>query len=255
MRRFLFLMIIFILNLPAILSAQESFPEPRGRVNDFAEIISSGYESKLTRLAGSLEDHTGIQLAVVTLRNLGNWSIEDYSTRLFEKWGIGRKGENNGVLLLISMAEKEMRVEVGYGLEHLLTDGRSGYIVRSLMKPPFSVGEFGLGMYQAAVAVVKIVTPEKAEAVLNQSEMRYDPWADYGEESGGSGIKGLIFLIVFIFLMIVSKGRILPWMFLGMMMGGGGSRRGGGFGGGGFGGGFGGFGGGMSGGGGASGSF
>jgi len=248
MKRWHNLLLIMIL-VPAVLFAR--LPDHQNRaVNDLSGIISYSYENKMESVSREIWQKTGISVVVATVSSLDGMEIENYAVRLYEKWGIGGSDEDRGVLILVAPDEQKVRIEVGYGLEPVLTDALCGQIIRRYMEPAFGEGHYTEGTYAGFLAVTAVIEKESGVEIAGapvaqaqKSEKRRN------EKSCG----GTLFFILMIFLIIVTRGRILPWLFLGAMMGGGGSR--GGFGGGGFGGGFGGFGGGMSGGGGASGSW
>ncbi|MCK4463846.1 MAG: TPM domain-containing protein, partial [Candidatus Omnitrophica bacterium] len=113
---------IVILFLTAPLCFAQDFPPPRGYVNDFADILSNEYETKLNAFASELENKTTSQIAIVTIDSIKPYEIEDYAVRLFEKWGIGKKGKDNGVLILLALSDRNLRIEVGYGLEGAIPD-------------------------------------------------------------------------------------------------------------------------------------
>ena len=228
---------------------QHRFPSYRGWVNDFARVIPYEYEDRMTALAGELKTKTGVEITVVTLQTVGDMSIEEYASRLFEEWGIGGRGKDNGLLFLLAMDERKIRIEVGYGIEGVIPDITSNRIQETYILPDFRSGNFGSGFYKGMVAAAGIIAEDAGVRLTGSPAVVRQPPASRRRRSGG------VFTIIFIiFLIIVTRGRIIPWLLLGSMMGGG--RRGGGFGGfGGGGGGFGGFGGGMSGGGGSTGSF
>ena len=242
----LFLLLALI---PAVLNAR--LPDHRNRaVNDLAGIISYSYQNKMESMAREVLQKTGSSVVVATVNSLDDMEIEEYAVRLYEKWGIGGREEDKGVLILIAPNEHKVRIEVGYGLEHVLTDGLCGQIINSYMKPAFEAGDYTAGIYTGFLAVTDAIAKDAGVQITGAPAARQRVY-DGHRRSKSCG--GTLFFIFIIFLVIVTRGRILPWLFLGAMMGGGGNR--GGFGGGGFGGGFGGFGGGMSGGGGASGSW
>ena len=225
-----------------------SFPKYKDQpVNDFARVISTSYEERIDGLAREVIQKTGVALVVVTVENMGGMAVDDYANRLYEAWGIGQRGKDEGALFLLAVEERKVRIEVGYGLEGILPDGVCGDILDRYALPDFRDGNYGGGFYRSMAAVAGIIAKDRGAEITGAVAPRTRT-----ESSEKGGIGGIFFVLFFIFLMIVTKGRILPWLFLSMMMGGGG--RGGGFSGrgGGFGGGFGGFGGGMSGGGGAS---
>lgn len=217
-------------------------------------------------LARELREKTGAELAVATFSDLGGEEIEEATTDLFARWGVGRKGENDGVLILLAVAERRVRIEVGYGLEGALPDGRCGGIIRRVMGPDLSADRFGPGLLRGARAIANAIAAERGVALPGAAGV--EPPADGGESLTAVAAFGLILLIVvLVFVAIlhdhaVRRGRAWhgwpgrrgggfgdPWGGFGGFggMGGFGSGRGGG--------GFGGFGGGMSGGGGASGRF
>ncbi len=214
-------------------------------VNDFAGVISSTEEEQMETLAREVFQKTGAAIVVATVENMGGLSEEAYAVQLFQKWGIGQSGEDKGLLILLAMEERQVHIEVGYGLEGLIPDGLAGEILDQYALPDFQNDNYGRGLYRSMLAAADIIAKDAGVQITGtQSIVRRST----SERESGSGFGGIFMILLFIFLMIVTRGRILPWILLGMMSGG----RGGGFKGGGFGGGFGGFGGGMSGGGGAS---
>ena len=239
MRRLLGFSIVLLLNIT--LSAQ-TFPKPRGAVNDFAGVISSSYEQQMEALSREVLQKTHTSLVVLTVDNMGGLSVEDYANRLFRdpSWGIGFRGEDKGVLFLLAVEERKVRIETGYGVESILPDGLTGEILDQYVLPDLKQGDMGRGLYRGMIAVTQIVARDAGVQITGGSSVSQQPYSNHGKRGSGLGT-----LIIFIILMIVTRGRILPWLFLGAMMGGG---RGGYSGGGGFGGG-------MSGGGGSSRSF
>src|SRR5262245_36363925 len=104
----------------AIVSAD--LPKPTGPINDFAQVLDEATERELAALVKSVEDETTAEIAVATVTSLEGMSVEEYATRLFAEWGIGQKGKDNGVLVLVAPSERKTRIEVGYGLEPILPD-------------------------------------------------------------------------------------------------------------------------------------
>jgi len=252
MRRLKFVFLTFFIfnSLFSINLLGQTFPKPVGYVNDFADVIPSEYERKIEQICLELEQKTGAQIADVTIPTLGDNYIEDYAVRLFEEWGIGQKGKDNGVLVLNAIKERKIRIEIGYGIEGIIPDSRAGRIRDQYLIPYLKRGEFGKGHLYTVAAIASEIAKEYGVMLTGEVKL---------PRRGSSGKKGGSFfgILFFFFLIFITRGRILPWIFLGSMLGGGRSRSGwGGFGsGGGFGGGFGGFGGGMSGGGGVSGGY
>jgi uncharacterized protein len=134
------------------------FSKPAGFVNDFAGILSDGQNQELTELAEEIKQDTTAEIAIVTVKTIRPYSIEEYSVRLFEKWGIGRKGKDNGVLLLIAMEERKIKIEVGYGLEGVLPDGLCGEIIRNYIVPEFKKGDYGKGVIDGAREIASVIS-------------------------------------------------------------------------------------------------
>ncbi len=223
-------------------SAEPKFPPLTGRVVDAANLLDSAERQQLEARLAAFEQASSIQLVVVTLPDLQGYEIADYGYQLGRAWGIGEKGKNNGVLLIVAQAERKVRIEVGYGLEGTLTDALSANIINTVIVPQFRTGQFATGVEQGAQAIMQVLRGE------------YQPRAARNDQRGHVG--GMVFwLLLFGVAVIFLRG------IGGGGFGGGYGGRGmyypGGFGGGGFGGGGGGFsgGGGSFGGGGASGGW
>lgn len=232
-------------------AAQKSLPKPNppSLVVDYANVISSYDKQQLAQKLIALDDSTSNQIVVVIVKSLNGQVIEDVALNTFREWGIGNKKTNNGVLLLIALEEKKIRIEVGYGLEGAIPDITAKSIIDNDIKPAFRQGNFYSGINTAV--------DDLSKAAVGEYKVKREKKSDKGV--GGFGF--LIILIIIIIIVSVSGGGgggsgrrsnanwMLPLLFSSGGFGGGGSS--GGFGGGGFGG----FGGGSSGGGGASGSW
>jgi uncharacterized protein len=235
---------------------------PSGYVTDLAGVISADTKTQLETLGTELEQKTGAQIAIVTVHSIENQSIEDYAADLYKSLGVGDKQNSRGVLLLVAPDLRQYRVEVGYGLEPVITDGRAGDAGRAMV-PLLRQGDYSGAIQTAAWQLANYVAADRGVTLSGQPPASAAPAPT---SNGGSGISGIwiFFGILFIIFLISRAGRGgrgggSGWWILPLLMsGGGGYGVGGGYGGGGFGGGgggFGGFGGGMSGGGGASGSW
>jgi len=235
-------------------SAERPLPKAEGLVNDFAQVIPPAYKKKIAAVTGTLLQKTGIPVVVVTLPDIGGADYNEYANRLYNAWGIGKKGEDKGVLIFVTVKERKMRIETGYGVEGILPDGLVGEIRDRYMVPYLKEDKFGEGLYAGALAVSQIIA--KDAGVKLAGKLPQPP-----KKRGGSGFSFLPILVILIIVMAVSKRRGGSWLFFLPFLFGGGGGYGGRYGGGssggfgGFSGGFGGFGGGMSGGGGAGGSF
>ena len=140
--------------------AAKDYPKAVGYVNDFADIISQSVEMKLEAELSSFEASTSNELAVVTLSSLEDDVIENVAVELFEQWGIGKKKQDNGVLLLIAPNERELKIEVGYGLESALTDSRAGNIIRTVITPEFKKEDYDAGVSQGVKAIKIALTDD-----------------------------------------------------------------------------------------------
>ena len=235
--------------------AAPTFPPLTGRVVDDAGILSPQAEAQLTQELANLETQTGRQLVVATLPDLQGYEIEDYGYQLLRTWGIGSKERNDGAILIVAPSERKVRIEVGYGLEPVLTDALSSLIINQRIIPAFKEGRLEEGVVDGTQAIVQQLSLPDDEARAAVAKAQESP---QGEGGVGFGTIVVIF-IIFWLLSGVFGGRrrgSLWWLPLILGSGGGGGGRGGwsggggGFGGGGFSGG-----GGSGGGGGASGSW
>jgi uncharacterized protein len=239
-------------------------PVPPRLVNDFTNLLNSENVNILERKLVAFNDSTSTQVAIVIVPSLMGFDKGDYAQRLAEKWGIGQKGLNNGVIILVKPktagSNGEVFIAQGYGLEGAIPDITCGQIVDNEILPAFRKGDYFTGLNNATNTIMSLARGEFSAA-------------DYGKKARKSSGKdvpfGLIIFIIFIFIAMVSRksggsnnknistGGLPFWMLLGMMNSGRSSHSGswGGFSGGGGGGGFGGFGGGSFGGGGAGGSW
>jgi len=218
-----------------------------GYVNDFAGVFRPEQRQDLEQYLAELERKTTSQVSVVTVPSLEGNEIRDFANRLFERWGIGKKGKDNGVLLLAAVQDRKVWIEVGYGLEPSIPDARAGRILDEYVVPYFRQGDYGGGLSEGARAIGGIIAAESG-VQLDGAPARASPQPR--GESQGIGCLG--YIIIGVLILVFIRHPFLLLFLLQILGGGGGGRRGGGFGGGGFGGGgFGGFGGGSSGGGGA----
>jgi uncharacterized protein len=256
-------MLLVLLSLFAALSSAAQNipprPNPPRLVNDLAGMMQAGEAEQLERKLVTYNDSTSSQIAVVTVPTLDGNDIADYAQQLYEKWGIGQKGKNNGILVLVAQQERTARIQTGYGLEGAVPDAIAKRIISNTLVPAFKQNQYYAGLDRATDQLIS----------LAKGEYKADP-SDVGQSRSrgrsGSGIPFwlIIGVMVLIFIMLRNRGGggggrrsggfgggFIPPIIFGGGFGGGG----GGFGGGGGGGGFGGFGGGSSGGGGASGNW
>jgi uncharacterized protein len=233
------LALLLTLFLAPAAFAAPKFPPLTGRVVDLANVLSPESEAKLAAESEALEARTGHQFVVATVPDLQGYEIEDYGYQLLRTWGIGRKDKNDGVIFLVAPSERRVRIEVGYGLEPVLTDALSSVILQERVLPRFRDGQMEAGVVSGAEAVMQqLGLPEdQAKArVAEAAKVQAQP------ESGGAS-SVIVTLIVLWILFAMLRGRrgggawwILPLLLSGRG-GGGGGFGGGGFGGGGSGGG------------------
>jgi uncharacterized protein len=246
-------------------AAAPQIPAPVGFVNDRAGLMSEPTRARLEAFLDQVKQKTGAEFAVLTVQTTAPMTPDEYKVQVFQQWGIGKKGEDNGLLMLVARDERELKFETGYGLEGTLPDGLESRIFRDEMAPRFRAGDFEGGIVAGVLECSKRIAAEKGVTLeWDGRELRYDR-----PSRRANAPIGLFLFIGFIILMSILRGiggggggRRRRWgggwyMGPGGFGGWGGGFGGGGFGGGGFGGGgsFGGFGGGASGGGGGGGKW
>lgn len=242
--RFLTLFLFSFLFLSVAFST--NYPSYHGYVNDYANLIDLQKESQINLIISSLEENTSVEIAVLTVDDLDGLDIETYAVELFEKWKIGKRDLDNGILILVSKNDRQVRIEVGYGLEDKIPDLVANDIIENQMIPEFKKGNFGKGILDATGRIASIVGPGS-----------YYPSAESLSPSSDSPLEVVccisLFLLFFILIFLFGSGsggsRYSGGGFGGYRSGSG-SYSGGGYSSGGS---FGGFGGGRSGGGGSSG--
>src|SRR5690606_5234978 len=136
----------WVLVLPAAALAQPAVPPLTGRVVDLADVLSPATEAQVTTLLEAHEAQTTNQVAVLTIPSLQGSTVEEVANEVFNAWGLGQSGRDNGVLLLVARDDRELRIEVGYGLEGALTDAEAGRIIRNVIVPRFRDGDFDGGV-------------------------------------------------------------------------------------------------------------
>jgi uncharacterized protein len=156
---FVFPAVLFVFASVNRLSALEA-PALKGRVNDYAEMLSPSTVNRLETRLAEFERTDSTQIAVLTVPSLQGDSLEEFSIRTAEKWKLGQKGADNGALLVISRDDRKLRIEVGYGLEGKLTDLMSGRIIDDIITPDFKQGNFDAGVEHGVEAMIKISSGE-----------------------------------------------------------------------------------------------
>ena len=227
---------LWLLACVGVAQAALSFPALTGRVVDSAQMIDPAVREQLTQQLQALEQTSGDQLVVVTVPDLQGVPIEDYGYQLGRQWGIGQKGKDNGALLIVSRDDRQLRIEVGYGLEGVLTDAQSWVIINQVILPKFKAGNFSQGISDGVAAMIQVVGGEPLAVPAHVAD------ANFAMDNPGFSIGLVILLIGVLWLcnrMGLPVGAILLAILNSSGRGGGGGGGGGGFrgGGGGFGGG------------------
>jgi uncharacterized protein len=256
---------VFLIGIVLCFAGSASFAEveipakPLNHVVDLANIIEPDTEASLNRYLLELEQKTTAQMVILTINSLEGESLEELSISIaHDRWKLGQKDRDNGVLLLVSLEDRKYRFEVGYGLEGILPDAFVGRVGREQLTPYFRRGDYSNGIAAAALVLINRIASDAGVEISGMPVLRTGREYARSEREEGKpnifrSIFGIIFLIVMIILFIKNPRLFLLLLFANML---GGSRRGGWGGGGGFGGGsFGGGGGGGFGGGGASGGW
>jgi uncharacterized protein len=194
-----FLVLAFALLFAAAIAAP-NYPALTGRIVDQAGVIPEATRASLQGKLKDLEDKSGIQLVVATIKTLDGYDVETYANGLFRYWKLGEAKKNNGVLFLVAPSERKMRIEVGYGLEGTLTDALSKVILASAVAPKFKARDYGAGIERGVEGIIEILSGDSAEWVKKAA-----PEAPLFEQY----LPLLIFaLFIFIFIMMArSAGR------------------------------------------------
>jgi uncharacterized protein len=159
------IVLLVLLGLSA--AAQEPFPAPQGRVNDFAGVLDPSTTAQLNALIAEVEQRTTAEIAVVVLQTTAPMTPKEYATALFNHWGVGKRGSDNGVMVLLAIHDRRVEIETGYGVEGILPDGHVGEIIRTAMLPAFAHGRWGEGLVAG--------TQRVAQRLMEQADTRQPP--------------------------------------------------------------------------------
>lgn len=162
---------------PSYIFAQ-NIPSPSNYVSDYASIFSESYIAKMSLQLTEFEKQTSHQIVVVTIKSLDGLTVEEYASRLFEQWQIGQAQKDNGLHLLIAPVDKKVRIEVGYGLEGTITDGRAGNILDTQVLPEFKNGNYEQGVQNGVDTLIKYlgdpsIIPQESNQPLSESTMTW----------------------------------------------------------------------------------
>lgn len=197
--------------VPAVAAA--TYPAATGNVNDFAGVLSGADKANLEALANAVLDQTGTTFAVAVIKDHGDESIEMYAANLYEKWGIGAKGEDKGLLVVLSMAEHDVKAEVGYGLEGVITDRRAGECLDK-MTPYFKQDQYGQGLYAGLMVAAQYVAADAGvELDVNASTPDYQRIASRPEAPSPAvvgAVAGLVGVPLLLLAFFGLRGKRCP---------------------------------------------
>lgn len=230
---------ISFIMIPGQVLAAEDLPEPTSEfyIYDETNTISQEVAQYIIQTNEALFTQTGAQIVVAIINSLEDNSIDEYSNQLYRKWEIGSEENDNGVLLLVALEEREMRIEVGYGLEGAIPDGKAGEVRDQYIVPSFEQSQYNQGILQGFQAILNEVEREYEIDITPQGTDQYDQSLDSQEEPKEMSLLQRILmiggLIVFLFIDFTFFGGALTFTLLRMLSrgrfrGGGGGNRGGG---------------------------
>lgn len=204
-----FLLTAFLLVFFGASAHAVSYPEPVGFVNDFANLLSEGAKKDIGTLLAKYERETSIEIAVVTVSSLQGLTVEDYTIRLAESWGVGKKKKDNGIVLLVAPQERKVRIEVGYGLEPELTDAAAGQIIQNVILPAFKAGKMEAGVVSGVRAIVEHLGAATPAERAGKRQVALEE----AREDRAALIKTGLIVVVFFGLML-ALGGIIVMIFL-----------------------------------------
>jgi uncharacterized protein len=174
MRRFVPASILAVLAFALLVCPvlSQDFPDPEGFVNDFAGVLSDSTVTALEYQLSTLEKETSAEVAVVTIESLEGATIEEYAVKLFEKWEIGKRDKDNGVLLILAIDDRDIRIEVGYGLEETITDGRAGRILDDKVLPFLSDNDYDTGIQLGVMEIENYIRSGDPPSVVEENPVQ-----------------------------------------------------------------------------------
>jgi uncharacterized protein len=208
------------LALPAM--AAPEFPALTGRVIDGANILSANTEQALTKKLASLEAGNSRQLVVVTIPSLDGYEISDYGYQLGRAWGIGQGKLNNGALLIVAPKERRVRIEVGYGLEPILTDAFSSVVINTQITPRFRQRDYDGGVTAGVDALIEQMSLEPS-AAEKRAAAAADQLAQNDDEASPAGFFAVMFIMFIVLVFLVRNPSLWPILFMVATSGRGGS--------------------------------
>lgn len=204
MKKLLLATILLITITISIAAALNVPSRPEDRVTDYTSRLDRQQTTAIESLIARYEKDTTNQIAVAIFESLKGENLEDFSIRLAEQWKIGQKEKDNGVILLIFLNDRKLRIEVGYGLEGSLTDAMSNTIINSVIVPYFKKGQYEKGILVGVASIMKVISPEYDIANAAQPQQAYNQYAGTSQQVDAAPLARLIILVVLILLFIDS---------------------------------------------------
>ncbi|MCK4515754.1 MAG: TPM domain-containing protein, partial [Spirochaetaceae bacterium] len=210
MRRRRLLVVVAFLTVAAGPLWAQQLPKPVGYVNDFANIISADAEQQMEQIIAAVREQTPAEIAVVTVESMSPYAtIEDYGIALANEWKIGSSSDDAGVILILALSEREVRIEVGYGLEGAIPDGKAGSILDSYVLPDLREGDYGAGLLNGVAAVALEIADEYG-VTLTRVEIAPQP------TRGDDGFDlGDLFYLIFVLVAVGGRGFLWPLLCAG----------------------------------------
>jgi len=184
-----------VLSLAIPVLAYESPGRPTGFVNDFAGVFSTEQKNSIENKLSNLEKETSVEISVVTVKSLGDEVVETYAVKLFEEWGIGKVKVDNGLLILVALDSREARIEVGYGLEPIVTDSASSVVMRNVMIPAFKGGDYFAGVNGAIDTLIGLIKGDSE--IMSYIESNTE------NTNNGFDFSGIAFIIFILFIQLI----------------------------------------------------
>ncbi len=205
----IFSVLVLILSL-SFSSFAVDFPKPTNDffVNDYANVISDEDEAQIMKIGADLFEQTNAQVVVVTVESLDGYDVDEYALELGREWGVGSKETNNGIVLLLSVSDRKVTIQVGYGLEGCVTDVKSGEILDTYAIPHLRNNDFSTGLIEAYKAITAVVCYEygvelNPDYEINYYHNTYDSDDDFAEDVLGGVV--IVFVIIIAFVLVVGK--------------------------------------------------
>ncbi len=202
-----FLIIIFILSCGINQNKTSiEFPDASGYINDYTNTLSKSWINQTEQFVQNVEKETSCEIAVAVIDSLEGYSIEEYAAGLFNEWGIGKKDKDNGVLLLVALRDRELRIEVGYGLEGIITDLQSKVIIEEVIAPRFSSNKYESGIHNGVIAIANTIYLDRGMEQTLYTDSITPVQKKSFTQSGW-------------FVVIILLSVFLPWILIGVISG------------------------------------